>query len=472
MDNSIGAQVQVAQVKFFPPLHEQRRSWALDILRRERVTSVLDVGCGEGVLLQHLTHAPPWRAHSASTPAPAVFEKPDFIHVREMHGLDILQDDLSYAIGVTAPSKHGYGWTRFESLDVSIWEGGLQVPNPAFEGIECVVATEVIEHLPDDVLTSFAPVLLGHYAPRLLLFTTPTYDFNTCFSAPGDQSWGFPDPTGRTERVFRHSDHKFEWTMDECEAWCRAAAEEWGYDFTIDSIGRSTAKDPWGRDGDVRATQTVTFRRREGGEWATRRATNYAEWASSRVEGDPHKRLVTHAYEAHTGAEQVASREEITAAIKNTIQDIGASDVTIFEIWREDTVSTLCGGWLEVLLDIITQDPSFLLHKEGKVADDWKVELPGVELRGKNPWQNQAKRDDAWGETSESTDDDTAESYDEDYEEEYDEDDEEYWGESEDAGWVASEGGGWNADDCDINTLKAWAEWKPAPGWIVEAGWE
>jgi hypothetical protein len=40
MDNSIGAQLQVADVKFFPPLHEQRRSWALEILRRERVTSV------------------------------------------------------------------------------------------------------------------------------------------------------------------------------------------------------------------------------------------------------------------------------------------------------------------------------------------------------------------------------------------------------------------------------------------------
>lgn len=39
MDNSAGAEIE-AQVKFFPPLHEQRRSWALEILRRERVTSV------------------------------------------------------------------------------------------------------------------------------------------------------------------------------------------------------------------------------------------------------------------------------------------------------------------------------------------------------------------------------------------------------------------------------------------------
>jgi len=35
MDNTAAA-----QVKFFPPLHEQRRSWALEILRRERVTTV------------------------------------------------------------------------------------------------------------------------------------------------------------------------------------------------------------------------------------------------------------------------------------------------------------------------------------------------------------------------------------------------------------------------------------------------
>ncbi len=101
------------------------------------------MGCGEGVFLQHLTHAPPWRSYTSSTPAPAVFEKPDFIHIRELHGLDVHKGDLQYAIDVTAPPKHTYGWTRFEQLDVSIWEGGLQVPNTAFKDIECIVATEV-----------------------------------------------------------------------------------------------------------------------------------------------------------------------------------------------------------------------------------------------------------------------------------------------------------------------------------------
>src|ERR1700761_123663 len=38
-----------------------------------------------------------------------------------------------------------------------------------------------IEHLPEEVLITFAPILLGNYAPRLLLLTTPSYDFNECF---------------------------------------------------------------------------------------------------------------------------------------------------------------------------------------------------------------------------------------------------------------------------------------------------
>ncbi|KAH9987306.1 hypothetical protein BJV74DRAFT_748833, partial [Russula compacta] len=388
------------EVKFFPPLHEQRRSWALEVLRREHVTSVLDVGCGEGVLLQHLTHAPPRRAYTSSTPAPAIFEKPDFIHARELHGLDVSQDDLLYAINVTAPAQHTYGWTRFEPLDVSIWEGGLQVPNPTFKGIECIVATEVIEHLPQDVLNNFAPILLGNYAPRLLLFTTPSFEFNTRFRAPDEEDWGFPDPTGRTNRTFRHSDHKFEWTVDECVQWCRAAAQAWGYEVIVDGIGRSITKDPWGRDDDtVRASQAVTFRRREGDEWATRRATRYAEWASRRAEDtqQPHKLLTTHQYEAHTNAQKPASREDITAVIKTTIQDIGASNVTIFELWREDAVSAACGGWLEVLVDTLDKDSSFILQREAKDPDDWKVEVLGVELRGRNPWQSTVKRDDAWG---------------------------------------------------------------------------
>jgi hypothetical protein len=326
-----------------------------------------------------------------------------------------------------------------------------------------------VEHLPQDPLEAFAPVLLGNYSPRLLLLTTPSYDFNERFRAPGDESWGFKDPTGSTSRTFRHLDHKFEWTVEECTQWSKAAAQEWGYEVVIDGIGRSIDKDAWGRDNDgVRASQTVTFRRREGEEWATKRAAKYAAWASRRAQrSQPHQLLGAHRFDAHDSAQKPAPREEIVDAAKTTIiQDLGSPKVTVFEIWRDDAVSTACAGWLEVLLDVLEQEEAFILHRDSKAADDWRVELPGVELQGRNPWQSTARSDDAWGSWSESTDTEPYE------DEEYTSDDEGYdgqhWEQTEDSGWAAE---GWNTQE-DINTLKAWEEWKPAPGWLVEAGWD
>jgi len=342
----------------------------------------------------------------------------------------------------------------------------VRLPTPAYS-LTWLTLNSRIEHLHDDVLDAFAPILLGNYSPRLLLFTTPSFDFNTRFRPPGDEDWGFADPTGRTTRTFRHSDHKFEWTVDECVEWCKAAANEWGYEVVVDGIGRSITKDPWGRDADtVRASQAVTFRRREGDEWAAKRAAKYAAWASSTSETatQPHNLLATHRYEAHPGAQKPSSHDDIAAAAKVVIQDIGTHGVTIFELWREDSLSTLCGGWLEVLLDVLDRDESFVVHKEGKHADDWKVEAPGLELHGKNPWQN-SKQDDMWGESSETT----TETYDD--EEEYDEEyDGQYWDETEDSGWAMSEAeGSWDAENTDT---KAWEEWKPAPGWLIESSWD
>jgi hypothetical protein len=250
--------------------------------------------------------------------------------------------------------------------------------------------------------------------------------------------------------------------------WCKAAANEWGYEVTIDGIGRSITKDPWGSDTDaVRASQAVTFRRREGDEWAEKRAAKYAAWASSRSEAttQPHNLVAMHRYDAHPGAQKPAPRDDVAAAVKSVIQDLGSLDVTIFELWREDSVSTLCGGWLEVLIDVLNRDVSFVVHKEGKHADDWKVEVPGLELHGKNPWQTASKQDDMWGESSETT----TETYedDEDYAEEYDG---EYWDETEESGWAMSEAdGSWDADNTET---KACEEWRPAPGWLIESSWD
>jgi hypothetical protein len=256
--------------------------------------------------------------------------------------------------------------------------------------------------------------------------------------------------------------------VDECEEWCKAAADEWGYEVVVDGMGRSLTKDPWGRDPDVRASQAVTFRRREGDEWAEKRAAKYAAWASSTSENtatSPHDLLATHQYEAHPDAQKPASPDDIVAAVKTVIQDIGSPHVTFFELWREDSVSTLCGGWVEVLHDVVNREESLVISKVGKNADDWQVEAPGLELLGKNPWENTTTQDDVWGESSETT----TETYvDEgEYDEKYDG---QYWNETEDSGWAMSETeGGCDTENTDT---KAWDEWTPAPGWLLESSWD
>src|SRR5262245_37679977 len=90
---------------------------------------------------------------------------------------------------------------------------------------------------------------MGVYHPRLFLVTTPSFTFNARFTPPDStRREGYPDPTGRTERIFRHPDHKFEWTVEEFKTYCAAAAQEWGYEVSCSTIGYAVEQDDWGRD--------------------------------------------------------------------------------------------------------------------------------------------------------------------------------------------------------------------------------
>ncbi len=83
--------------------------------------------------------------------------------------------------------------------------------------------------------------MLGRLRPKLLLVTTPNYAFHVHFNRDphnhGDP--GFPDPTGKTSRRFRHSDHKFEWTTAEFRQWCHRIAKEYGYQVEVGGVGQA-----------------------------------------------------------------------------------------------------------------------------------------------------------------------------------------------------------------------------------------
>ncbi|EEB99965.1 hypothetical protein MPER_00219, partial [Moniliophthora perniciosa FA553] len=137
--------VEELKVTFIPQLYLQRRIWILDILRKECVKNVLDVGCGEGQLLSALCQPAPW----LSSPPPSVipedsrippmnlfnspFDPIANLHPTVISGLDISPSDLKFAAQVTEPPKEddtelqgewarSRAAVRWEELTANIWK--------------------------------------------------------------------------------------------------------------------------------------------------------------------------------------------------------------------------------------------------------------------------------------------------------------------------------------------------------------
>jgi hypothetical protein len=223
-------------------------------------------------------------------------------------------------------------------------------------------------------------MLLGVYAPRLLLLTTPSYDYNARFhdpSTPEHLRAGFPDPTGRTRRVFRHSDHKFEWTRAEFSTWCSEAAREWGYNLVeCDSRGRCSEEDP--RDPLLGgASQVALFRRREQGDYTEKRRLA-REHHSSSISERQHALLAKHVYDVDVHARRSASLQNIHQCMHDAFVNDYTRVKTVFQLWLSGEVSRACGGWLSVLLDAIDSSRDLsLIEIEGEPKDEWNVEYHG-----------------------------------------------------------------------------------------------
>lgn len=231
-------------------------------------------------------------------------------------------------------------------------------------------------------------MILGRYSPRLFLMTTPCYDFNQLFTPPEDptsqipssdvsslaynptivREGGFLDPTGRTTRVFRHDDHKFEWTRDEFKSWCISQAEQWGYDVEYGGIGRSIDPDPWRRDispsGEpLRATFTAIFRRRADRHQPP---TSLLDSEAS----TSHKLILDIEYPAHPSSNKPLSLEDIRAAIEERILDrCDGNSIEVYDLWGDDALTVACGGSLETLFASVDT-----LVRE---TDDWEWDGAG-----------------------------------------------------------------------------------------------
>ncbi|KAF9945678.1 Small RNA 2'-O-methyltransferase [Mortierella alpina] len=149
--------------------------------------------------------------------------------ITRLAGVDISQDRLELAANDCHPQEFELGQNvRVNNLTIELYQGSVAESDSRLMGYDALACLEVVEHLDPEVLEKFWSVVLGVYKPKVVIVSTPNAEFNVYFS---QLKYGTPDA------IMRNDDHRFEWTRQEFEQWCTAAAEEYGYSTSFTGVG-------------------------------------------------------------------------------------------------------------------------------------------------------------------------------------------------------------------------------------------
>ncbi|MEO8972143.1 MAG: 3' terminal RNA ribose 2'-O-methyltransferase Hen1 [Ktedonobacteraceae bacterium] len=180
-------------------LHEQRLEAVAQVLLASGARRVLDLGCGEGRLLQLLLKQ-------------RQFEK-------------IVGVDVSYrALELTQRRLHFDQMAAMQKERITLIHGALTYRDRRLEGYDAAAVVEVIEHLDPARLSAFERVLFEFAQPTTVVITTPNVEYNVKFET-------------LHAGTFRHKDHRFEWTRAEFQHWARRVADRFGYAVTFSPLG-------------------------------------------------------------------------------------------------------------------------------------------------------------------------------------------------------------------------------------------
>ncbi|MFI6013384.1 3' terminal RNA ribose 2'-O-methyltransferase Hen1 [Streptomyces sp. NPDC051243] len=181
------------------PLAVQRRDAIIAALKASGAARVLDLGCGQGQLVQ------------------ALLKDPAFT---EIVGVDVSMRALTIAGRRLKLDRMG----ERQASRVKLFQGSLAYTDNRLKGYDAAVLSEVIEHLDLPRLPALEYAVFGSARPRTVLVTTPNVEYNVRWESL---------PAGHV----RHGDHRFEWTREEFRAWATAVAERHGYGVEFVPVG-------------------------------------------------------------------------------------------------------------------------------------------------------------------------------------------------------------------------------------------
>ncbi|MGX5185699.1 3' terminal RNA ribose 2'-O-methyltransferase Hen1 [Streptomyces avermitilis] len=181
------------------PLAVRRRDAIIAALQASGAARVLDLGCGQGQLVQALLKD---------------------VRFTEIVGVDVSVRALTIAARRLKLDRLG----ERQASRVTLFQGSLAYTDNRLKGYDAAVLSEVIEHLDLPRLPALEYAVFGSARPRTVLVTTPNVEYNVRWETL---------PAGHS----RHGDHRFEWTREEFRAWARRVAERHGYDVEFTPVG-------------------------------------------------------------------------------------------------------------------------------------------------------------------------------------------------------------------------------------------
>lgn len=179
------------------PLNTQRHEAVLHAIGELEATSVIDLGCGPGQLLDKLLRKP---------------------GIARVAGCDVSTRSLQQAARRLRVDR----MTERQSGRLELFQAALTYEDPRFEGYDAAVLMEVVEHVDPPRLAALERVVLGAARPGAVIVTTPNREYNVLYEGL----------SGR-----RHPDHRFEWDRAEFAAWCERVAASYGYAVEIRGVG-------------------------------------------------------------------------------------------------------------------------------------------------------------------------------------------------------------------------------------------
>ncbi|MFJ8639162.1 3' terminal RNA ribose 2'-O-methyltransferase Hen1 [Streptomyces sp. NPDC093610] len=181
------------------PLAERRREAILEALRAAGATRVLDLGCGQGQLVQALLKD---------------------VRFTEIVGVDVSMRALTVAARRLKLDRMG----ERQAGRITLRQGALTYTDKRLKGYDAAVLSEVVEHLDLPRLPALEYAVFGSARPRTVLVTTPNVEYNVRWETL---------PAGHV----RHSDHRFEWTREEFRDWSGQVAARHGYTVEFVPVG-------------------------------------------------------------------------------------------------------------------------------------------------------------------------------------------------------------------------------------------